>query len=60
MADRKEQRICIKLYCDLEKPPSEVYEMLQKAFFDDAMCRIQTFEWYSHVRIGQTSVDNLE
>jgi hypothetical protein len=56
MADLKEQRICIKFYFDLEKPPCEIYEILQKAFFDDAMCRPQTFVWYSRVKIGQTSV----
>jgi hypothetical protein len=32
MEDIKEQRICVKFTCDLEKPPSEIYEMLKKFF----------------------------
>jgi hypothetical protein len=46
MADLKEQRICIRLCCNLGKLASETYEMLQKAFYD-AMGRPQSSEWYA-------------
>jgi len=32
MADLKEQRICIRLCCNLGKLASETYKMFQKAF----------------------------
>ena len=47
MADLKEQRICIRLCCNIGKLASETYEMFQKAFCYDAMGRPQTTEWYA-------------
>jgi len=32
---------------ELEKTPSKIYEMLQKAFFDDSVWRTKTVKWYS-------------
>jgi hypothetical protein len=32
---------------DLEKPPSKICEIVQKASFDDSICRTETVEWYS-------------
>jgi hypothetical protein len=60
VADFKEQRICIKFNHDPEKPPSEIHELLQKAFFDDSVSRTETFECYSQVKIGQNLVEDLE
>jgi len=45
MEDIKKQRICKKFNSDLEKPTYEIYEMLQKTFFDDSVCKTETFKW---------------
>lgn len=41
MAGLKEKGICNKCCFNLEKPASESYEALQKAFYGDAMSRTQ-------------------
>jgi len=55
-----EQKICIKFCCNLEKTASESYEVLKRTVFDYAMFRAQAFEWYSHCKYGQTSVEDFE
>jgi hypothetical protein len=60
MADLKEQRICVKFCFTLGKTASETHEMLKTAFGDNAMGRIQTFEWFSRVKHGETSVEDSE
>jgi len=41
MAGLKEKEICNKCCFNLEKPASETYEVLQKAFYGDATSRTQ-------------------
>jgi hypothetical protein len=52
MAGLKEQRICVKFCFKLGKTASETHEMLKGAFDDNAMGRIQIFEWFSQFKHG--------
>ncbi|GFX85027.1 protein GVQW3 [Trichonephila clavipes] len=58
MAERTEQRICIKFCFNLGKSCAEPIEMLQKAFKDECMGKTQIKEWYGQFKNGRTSVDS--
>ena len=60
MADFREQRACIKFCFKLGKTATECYEMLKKAFGEQAMGRSQTFQWFSRLKAGWTSTDDDE
>ena len=60
MADFREQRACIKFCFKLGKTATECYEMLKSAFGEQAMCRSQTFQWFSRFKAGKTSSDDDE
>jgi transposase len=40
------------------KSVTETFEMLKKAFGEEAKCRTQTYEWWKRFKEGQTSVDH--
>ena len=56
MAERCEERICIKVCFKLEKSLVETIEMIQKAFGDECMGKTQIKEWYKHFKNSHTSV----
>ncbi|GFX42464.1 FLJ37770-like protein [Trichonephila clavipes] len=58
MAERTEQRICIKFCFNLGKSCAETIEMLQKAFKDECMGKTQIKEWYGRFKNGRTSVNS--
>ena len=60
MADFREQRACIKFCFKLGKTATECFEMLMTAFGEQAMCRSQTFPWFSRFKAGRTSTDDDE
>ena len=60
MADFREQRACIKFCFKLGKTATEYYEMLKTSFGEKAMCRSQTFQWFSRFKAGRTSTDDDE
>ena len=49
MADNKEQRVCVKFCFLLGKSDAETVLMLQEAFKEEALSRIQVQEWYSRL-----------
>ena len=58
MADFCEQRACIKFCFKLGETATECYEMLKTAFGEQAMCRSQTFQWFSRFKADRTSIDD--
>jgi hypothetical protein len=60
MADFREQRACIKFCFKLGKTATERYEMLKTAFGEQAVGRSQTFQWFSWLKGGRTSIDDDE
>ena len=60
MVDFHEQRTCIKFCFKLGKTTTECYEMLKTAFGEQAMCRSQTFQWFSRFKTGRNSTDDDE
>ena len=60
MADFREQRACNKFCFKLGKTATECYEMLKKAFGEQAMGRSQTFQLFSRFKEGRTSTNDDE
>ncbi|GFX99029.1 protein GVQW3 [Trichonephila clavipes] len=58
MAERTEQRICIKFCFNLGISCAETFEMLQKGFKDECMKKKQIKEWYGRFKNGRTSVNS--
>jgi len=54
----REQCACIKFCFKLGKTATECNEMLKTAFGEQAMCRSQTFQWFSWFKAGRTSIDD--
>jgi len=54
MEDFEEQHVCMKFCFKLGKTVTETWKMLQQAFGDDCMNRMQCFEWYSRFKTGRT------
>jgi hypothetical protein len=59
MGDHKEQRVCVKCCFLLEKTAAETIVMLQHAFKDDAFGKSQFYDWFSHFKNGNMSVEDL-
>jgi hypothetical protein len=57
MGDFHDQRICVKICFKLKKSFSGTFEMLKQAFEDEAMCRIQSHDWYMRFKEGRTSIE---
>ena len=49
--------VCVKFCFKLGKTVTETWKMLQQAFGDKCMSRMQYFEWYSRFKTGRTSID---
>jgi len=60
MADFRDQRACIKFCFKLGKTATECYEMLKRAFREQAMGCSQTFQLFSQFKAGRTSIDDDE
>lgn len=58
MIDFPEQHVCMKICFKLGKMLSVTSEMLQQVFWDEAISRAQTCEWYKRFKEGQTSVED--
>ena len=58
MAERTDQRICIKFCFNLGKSCTETIEMIQKAFVDESIGITQIKEWYRRFKNARTSVDS--
>jgi hypothetical protein len=55
-----EQRASVKFCFKLGKTFLETFKMLKQTFWDEAMIRTQTHEWYKHFKEGQISISDNE
>jgi hypothetical protein len=53
-----EQCVCIKFCLNLDKSATETLEMLREAFGEHSLSEAAVFEWHSHFRAGQVSVED--
>jgi len=53
MCESTEQRTCIKFCFKIGKTTTEKYELLQQAYGEDAMGRIQVFDWFRRFKEGR-------
>jgi hypothetical protein len=60
MADLNKQCICVKFHFKCGKTTSKTHEMRKTASGDNDMRRTQTFEWFSTLKHGETSVEDCE
>ena len=58
MAERFEQRYCIKFCQNLGETQAETVRKIQQAFLDEAMSATQIKEWYNKFKEGRTSVES--
>jgi hypothetical protein len=58
MSEFHEQRICVKFCVKLGKSFTETFAMLKTAFGNEALGRIQTYEWWKRFKDGRTSTDD--
>ncbi|UYV84614.1 hypothetical protein LAZ67_X002837 [Cordylochernes scorpioides] len=52
------QRICIEFCVELQISETETFEMLNKAFPNDAPKRTTIFEWHSRFKAGRISIED--
>jgi hypothetical protein len=55
-----DQHVCIKFCMKLGKYATETLEMLREAFGEHSLCLTAVFEWHSHFKVCQVSVENDE
>jgi hypothetical protein len=60
MDSKIEQCVCIKFCMKLGKSATETLEMLCEAFGEHSLSWTVVFEWHSHFKAGQLSVEEDE
>jgi uncharacterized cysteine cluster protein YcgN (CxxCxxCC family) len=60
MDSKVKQRVCIKFCMKLGKSTAKTLEMLREAFGEHSSRRKEVFEWHSHFKAGQVSVEDDE
>jgi len=55
-----EQQANIKFCVKLGKSGAETFEMLQRAYRNEAMCCATCFEWHARFKRGRTSLEDDE
>jgi hypothetical protein len=55
-----EQRANIKFCVKLGKSGVETFQMIRRAYRNEAMSRARCFEWYARFKIGRTSLEDDE
>jgi GH24 family phage-related lysozyme (muramidase) len=58
MCESTERRICIKFCFKIGKTAMETYQLLQKAYREDALGRTQVYDWFHRFKEGRTSVES--
>ncbi|UYV73050.1 hypothetical protein LAZ67_10001670 [Cordylochernes scorpioides] len=58
MEQKLKQRICREFCVKLQISPTETFEMLNKAFPNDAPKRTTVFEWHSRFKAGRISIED--
>jgi len=54
MCESTEQRICIKFCFKIRKTATEMYQLLQQAYGEDAIGRTQVFDWFCQFKEGRS------
>jgi hypothetical protein len=60
MDEKLEKRANIKFCVKLGKSGAETFEMIQRAYGNEAMCRATCFEWNARFKRGRTSLEDGE
>jgi hypothetical protein len=60
MDGKIKQRVCIKFCIKLSKSTAKTLEMLHDAFGEHSLSLTAVFEWHSHFKAGQVSVEDDE
>jgi hypothetical protein len=60
MDGKSKQHVCVIFCVKLGKSTAKTLEMLHKAFGEHSLSRTVVFEWHSHFRAGQVSVEDDE
>lgn len=60
MTGKEEQRYALKFCVKLEYSATESYQMLIKAYGDDAMSRTQAFDWFKRFSTGLDTIKDAE
>ena len=58
MCESTEQHICIKFCFKIGKTTTEMYQLLQQAYGEDAVGRTQMFDWFRRFKEGRTSIES--
>ncbi|UYV80125.1 NR6A1 [Cordylochernes scorpioides] len=58
MEQKLKQRICIAFCVKLQISAAETFEMLNRAFPNDAPKRTTVFEWHSRFKVGRISIED--
>ena len=58
MVDSSKQLMTIKFWFLFRKFDTETLEMLQTAYKDEATEKTQVFEWYSHFKRSEMSIND--
>ncbi|CAI6356122.1 unnamed protein product [Macrosiphum euphorbiae] len=58
MSNKLEQSVCIKFCVKLGKSATETFEIIKKAFEDEAMSRSKTFEWHKRFIEGREDIND--
>jgi transposase len=55
-----EQRANVKFCVKLGKFLAETFEMIRRAYRNEAMSRVRCFDWHAHFKRGRTSLEDDE
>jgi hypothetical protein len=58
MDDKLKQHVYIKFCVKLGKSTAKTLEMLHEAFGEHSLSRTAVFDWHSHFKAGQKSVED--
>jgi len=55
-----EQRANVKFYVKLDKSGAETFEMIRRAYGNEAMSRARCLEWHARLKRSRTSLEDDE
>ena len=58
MKELEEQRFCVKFCFKLGKTLTETFQILQQAYGEDYLSRMQYHEWYQRFKFGRRSIED--
>jgi len=58
MDQKEERQVCLRRCANLGKSATETLTLIQQAFGDQSLSRVQVFQWHAQFTTGYTSVDD--